>query len=120
MYNNTASEMGHLFYTELGNIGYLDATGAEQTGYGLLKKGPSANLPPGNEWDQSQWGLYWSGTMTGDNSAFGFITTFGQQKIFGEGWLGYAMAVHVGNVGVPEPATMFLLGLVAFRRKLKK
>ena len=52
-YNNTTSEMGHLFYTELGNKGYYDTNGNDQPDYGLTNTGVFKNLV-------SDW--YWSGT----------------------------------------------------------
>ena len=39
-HNITSSEMGHLFYSELGNKGYYDTSGNYQPGYGLTNKGP--------------------------------------------------------------------------------
>ena len=41
---NTTSEMGHLFYDELGNIGIYDTSGEEQTGYGLKNTDDFENL----------------------------------------------------------------------------
>ncbi len=38
-YNITSSEMGHLYYEELGNLGSYDTSGAAQTGYGLVNTG---------------------------------------------------------------------------------
>jgi len=53
-YNITSSEMGHLFYTELGNLGQYNSTnGGLQAGYGLVKTGDFNNLV--NSW-------YWYGT----------------------------------------------------------
>lgn len=43
-YNITTSEFGHLFYTELGNIGKYDSDGDTQTGYGLANTGPFEQL----------------------------------------------------------------------------
>jgi len=57
-YNNTTSEMGHLYYTELGNKGYYDTNGNYQAGYGLINTGAFANLLSG-------W--YWSGTECANN-----------------------------------------------------
>lgn len=45
-WNITTSEMGHLFYVELGNVGQYDTDGTERDPgtYGLLNKGPFVNL----------------------------------------------------------------------------
>jgi hypothetical protein len=53
-YNNTSSELGHLFYTELGNKGKYNTSGSLQTGSGLTKYGQFQNL-------LASW--YWSGTV---------------------------------------------------------
>ena len=52
-YNVTTSEMGHLFYIELGNIGVIDPHGGPNwpAGWGLTHKGPFPNL---------QWSIYWA------------------------------------------------------------
>jgi len=43
-YNITTSEMGHLFYEELGNLGYFDTDGNTQSGFGLEYTGDFDNL----------------------------------------------------------------------------
>ena len=43
-YNITISEMGHSFYTDLGNKGYRDVDGFRQSGWGLVNKGSFTNL----------------------------------------------------------------------------
>jgi len=106
-YNITWSEMGHLFYAELGNKGFSDTSGNYVPDHGLLNTGPFTNL---------QGSSYWANIKT--NNAAGFV---------GYGWyfdfsLGledlkspldnlYALAVRPGDVStVPEPGTMLLLG----------
>ena len=105
-YNITNSEMGHLFYTELGNLGDYAIDGTNpQPGWGLTNTGDFQNL-------SASW--YWSGTEYATNTdnawVFGFI-----QGIQGEGNKGsglYALAVRSGDVAaVPEPATVALLGI---------
>jgi hypothetical protein len=98
----TDSEMGHLYYVELGNV---SGNG------GFVYKGPFTNLPSSP---------YWSGTGTpGSGCAWNFRFYDGLQDYsYGSYLPYYALAVHAGNV--PEPATMSLLCLGALsliRRK---
>jgi hypothetical protein len=108
-YNITTSEMGHLYYTELGNKGYVAADGMEpQAGWGLTSTGLFSNL-------QSDW--YWSGTgYTNDSSlAWAFDAYAGAQFNWGTVNPFLALAVRTGQlseaVPVPEPSTMLLLGV---------
>ena len=113
----TGSEMGHLFYTELGNKGYYatDGTGP-QSGWGLVNTSPFTNLQPN---------FYWSGTeyAPNPNLAWGFYFNYGNQDADVKNDNLYALAVRPGDVAaVPEPGTMLLLGsgmagLVAFRKR---
>ena len=53
-YNITTSEMGHLYYTELGNLGYYATDGTNpQPGWGLTNTGDFQHLSAS---------AYWSGT----------------------------------------------------------
>lgn len=96
-YNCTDSEMGHLWYVELGNTaGAFTNTGKFQN----LQSYP-----------------YWSGTEYAPDpkGAWNFNISGGYQNSFykNDNFL-YAMAVHPGDVGaVPEPQTdaMLLVGL---------
>ena len=102
-YNITTSEMGHLFYTELGNKAYYATDGSMQAGYGLTNKGPFANLVSG---------VYWSGTEYSANpgSAW-FFYTDGYQDVFTEDHRLSALAVLPGQIqAVPEPASVLLIG----------
>ena len=79
-FNITTSEMGHLFYVSLGNLGYYDTQGKPRTGWfpdsdwGLKNTGPFENL---------QTGLYWSCTEYGPypgQHAWAFHFGFGDQS----------------------------------------
>lgn len=94
-FNVLGSEMGHLYYVELGNKGYVAPDGTyPQPGYGLLNKGPFANLQPVNYWSSTEWTCF-----TGNAWAFAFYN--GQQGwgSKADGTHFFAMAVHDGNVG---------------------
>ncbi len=114
-YNETTSEMGHLFYEEL----ELDAT---LTFYAELNAGEFDNL-------NVYW--YWSGTEYASNTdhAWGVdMDGGGQFNVDKNYYDGYGLAVRSGQVSaaapVPEPATMLLFstglaGLAGCIRKRK-
>ena len=106
-YNTSSTdEMAHLYYTELGNLGYISTSGTyPQPGWGLTNTGPFTNF---------QSGTYWSGTEYEPDigGAWIFIMTDGYQDRYYKGVSLFAMAVRPGQVAaVPEPATTWLLGL---------
>ena len=117
-YNMTTSEMGYMFYVNLGNLGLYATNGTNpQPGYGLANAGPFnlLTLPlvqPGNALP------FWSATQSSNdpNTAWYFDFSYGTQ---GPGDIAgvldnqfYAWAVRNGDVAsVPEPGTMLLLGL---------
>jgi hypothetical protein len=102
-YNCIDSEMGHLYYTELGN-----SSGSG----GFTKSVPFANLQAAD---------YWSGTVYAPEptAAWDFRISDGYQGLGGKTGDEYAWAVRV----VPEPisAIFFIIGgaLLAGRRYLK-
>lgn len=103
-YNITSSELGHLYYAELGNQGAYDTSG-NATGCltnCLTNTGDFQNL---------QRAIYWSGTENSANLAWAFSASSGvqwrQNKDFGS--YRYAMSVRPGDVAVvPEPMSMVL------------
>jgi|GEM_PF-1624650 len=101
-YNITTGEMGHLFYTELGNTGYYDISGnCPQPGWGLTRTGDFQNLHP----------EYWLGTQsTADpNQAWNFSPIYGNYSATIKTLNFDAIAVRSGDVlpdsdgdGVPD------------------
>jgi hypothetical protein len=83
-YNVIGSELGHLYYVELGNAAYGP----------LTNTGSLANLQPV---------IYWSGTTTARFAGNAFIFNFntGRQAHADKALLFYVMAVHPGNIGTP-------------------
>ena len=105
------SEMGWMYYHNLGNLGYCtpddgDPTACtSQTGHGLANTGL---------FDHLESYVYWSGLeyapYTGN--AWVFSANVGYQDAFSESSDRYAWAVRPGDVAAaPEPATLGLLGL---------
>jgi hypothetical protein len=113
----TASEMGHLYYVTLGNLGACTPNDAApqscapQALSGLRNTGPFTELQPVLG--------YWSGTVSPSlptENAFDFGMEDGAQFNISQGFALYGMAVRSGDVGVvPEPQTyvLMLTGLTA-------
>ena len=121
-YNITNSEMGHLFYTELGNPGFKGTDGVVPFEYGLKNTGDFVNLV-------DYW--YWSGTdfAASSSSDWVFGMQYGEQTTWGNSSPNLGLALRSGQVNavqpVPEPATMLLfsaglVGLAAFRTRRKQ
>ncbi|RME49377.1 MAG: DUF1566 domain-containing protein, partial [Chloroflexi bacterium] len=105
-YNITTSEMGHLFYTELGNLGSYDTDGNPLSSYGLTNTGDFQHLIAGS---------YWSGTADSfdiPDHAWYFNFDDGLQNKFYMYEHRYAIAVRPGDVAaggggpapIPEPS----------------
>ena len=98
-YNCTGSEMGHLFYIDLG---------APQ-GNSILSGSNTANL---RLFTNMQSYAYWSGTefVGGRNRAWFFNANSGYQTVANTGREYFAVAVRPGDVAaVPEPQTVALM-----------
>ena len=105
-----ASEMAHLFYNTLGNLGDCDpalSSGScvSQPGSGLTNTGPFTDLVGTR---------FWSGSLFSSDYAFTFGFTSGFQDIYSSSFDAFwALAVHDGDVGmavVPVPPAVWLLG----------
>jgi hypothetical protein len=109
----TASEMGHLFYIDLGINPVYSITSSTSGNYA-----PFSNLQPYGYWSESEFTLY-------PNEAWDFNTFFSDQhsavKLFNPL---YALAVRTGDVtATPVPAALWLftsgLGLLVFTHRKK-
>jgi hypothetical protein len=123
-YNITVSELGYMYYINLGNSaisppGTSIPNGSFVDGYGRTVA--FQNLA-------DQYNVYWSGTAYGlDNyKAWSLDFRNGNQNILEKNWELNVWAVRDGDVSpVPEPATLVLLGsgfigVVAFRRIFRR
>lgn len=110
-YNVATSEMGHLFYTELGNLSELLDWGRPRPGYiELANTGPFDNLLAQH---------YWSGTLyaASAHAAWDFDFSDGRQVYYTTSFSNAAaLAVIDGHIGaaVPIPAAigLFATGLI--------
>ena len=77
--NITTSEMGHLFYTSLGNLGYYDTEGNPLPGWGKPREQEVYGLKNTGPFDNLRYDSYWTGTEYSINPqhAWDFNTYFG-------------------------------------------
>ena len=118
-YNITSSEMGHLFYVELGNNGYQNPDGSynptTEPPWNLTNTGGFANLIPSWYWSGTEYASQkWWPNAYGE-AAWVFIMHSGRQDIHLEDAVSYGMAVRAGQVmraePLPEPGTLALLAI---------
>ena len=119
-FNMINSEMGHLYYESLGNLGKYDTDGTLRlSGYGLENTHDFTHLSNG--------GFYWSGTEVArnpDTMAWDYLFDVGGcHNGIPKGASLLAIAVHPGTVDVvPIPGIIWLLGsgLIVFAGYKKK
>jgi Protein of unknown function (DUF1566) len=110
-FNKTNSEMGHLFYSELGG-----AAGSSISAIHNVNNDLFSNIQPD---------LYWSSTAFGGPDAWGFNMDDGNQLHGPKTFQSYAWAVRTGDVSqVPLPAAVWLfgsglIGLIRLRRSAR-
>lgn len=116
-YNITTSELGHLFYKGLGNLGRYDIEGNSRNDYGLTNTGLFLNL-------EESFQRYGSNTEYANDSThqstWGFSYSTGAQSTIHKTVLTYGLAVRPAYL-VPLPGTVCLLcsgliGLIWLRK----
>lgn len=138
-FGRTTSEMGHLYYTELGNKGYYSSNGIDhpdwgsyQVDWGLSNTGLFNNLHAYVYWSETiyspQATTYWNGTTYLPDTFYSWSFLFLNGDQYADHSIpAYALAVRDGDVAaasVPEPGTIMLMssGLagLAFWRRFRK
>ena len=110
------SEMTHLYYSELGNLGVNNSDWYHENQWGFVNKGPFMNIT------NTANSLYWVYCPTGwsttggydENYAWAFYNHYGYEDLNSMNAEFNALAVRSAEINeilpVPEPATIFLLG----------
>ncbi len=102
---NAVSEMGHMYYVTLGNLGYCDPAlpmCTVQSGWGLTNTADFLNV---------QSDFYWSGSELNSLGGWAFNFDSGYQNVLNKGDSLFAWAVRSGDVSaVPVPAAVWLFG----------
>ena len=97
--NQTGSQMGNLFYTQLGGVAYSSITTTHNANYTLFTNVKSS--------------VYWSGSEYAPipSYAWNFNTSNGYQDYYNKDVQYYAWAVRPGDVAaVPVPGAFWLFG----------
>src|SRR3990167_8759700 len=110
----TSSELGHLFYNELGGVALQSITTTHNNRYNLFQN--------------VQANFYWSGLEYAPDTGYAWFFDFrsGNQDAYNKDFSYYALAVHPGDVAtVPLPATAWLfgsgmLGLLGIAKRRKR
>ncbi len=131
-YNQTTSQLGELYYSELGALAYDPNNPLSQT-FGILGHGYGSMYQPGNPgpFTNVQAQIYWSGTELATNLTYAwyFNTQTGYQFAINKPLADYYVwAISPGQIQasapVPLPASIWLfgcgiMGLLGLNRKRK-
>ena len=119
-YNNTTGELGHMYYNNLGGVGFRDTNGnVVQSGWGFTNSSftdgnSGASVSFVNLQNASNW--YWLDEEYEPDNAYAWaFYNNGGQGFMDQDATGYGWAVRAGDVSsVPLPAGiyLFLSGLV--------
>jgi len=118
-YNIASSELGHLYYTELGDIARYDANGVQNASWGYNPNSFFGTAP-----QNFKQGIYWSGTDdtpldSGNKKYFFEFSTFDGAQQAGPSTTNSILGVAVQTVSLtsavpePTPQVLMLAGLVA-------